>query len=206
MDNPDKATKEKVNMTKDQKTVPKASESNPGATGGETERPKTPSSATTSMREVMDYMTDPKGGTSADKTKITKQWTKVLKNMEKVELNLQTTQQKILEDIYKIRTENVSDSKQVGLVRAVVSRTIEKIKGTQKSLEENRISLDEDLQEVDVDENGLITEDDQNMLRDVLEKQTEELFIRLDCISVALGDGIKTIKDLANTPTKFTED
>ena len=126
--------------------------------------------------------------------------------MEKIESDMETKERKILEDIYKIRTENVSDSKQIGLVRIVVTRTIDKIKETQKSIEANRVKLDEDLQEVEVEDESPFTEEDQNTLREVLEKQTDDLFLRLNNISINLEEEIKTIKDLTKTPTKFTED
>ena len=61
------------------------------------------------------------------------------------------------------------------------------------------------IQDLETDDDT-ITEKDINMLRDVLEKQMEELFVRLDTIAVKLGKEVKTIKDLTRTPTKFTED
>ena len=70
--------------TDDQKTVPKAQESGLGATGGETDRPKTPSPATASMRDMLNYMTDPKGANTVERTKVAKQWNKVIKNREKI--------------------------------------------------------------------------------------------------------------------------
>ena len=80
-------------------------------------------------------MADPRGGTLQEKTKIIKQLTKVTKNMEKTETNLQNASFKILEDIYRAKENKVSDSEQVGLVRAVVSRTIEKVRTSQKNLD-----------------------------------------------------------------------
>ena len=94
----------------------------------------------------------------------------------------------------------------MGVIRAIVSRTIDKVKGAQKSVDENRASLDDDIQELEVEDECWITEKVQNMLRDVLEKQMEELFVRLDTIAVKLGKEVKTIKDLTSTPTKFTQD
>ena len=110
-----------------------------------------------------------------------------------------------MEEIKLAKEESEPDSEQIGIVKARVKRAVEGVRTSQKELDKSKANLTDLIADQDSDAD-ILTDETLEMLRKVIEKQTDGLQDRLELIAIRLENAGKTIKDLTSSPTKFQED
>ena len=81
-------------------------------------------------------------------------WKKKTKNMERVDIEVDLKEKRILEETSDLRNKNETNAKIVGEIKNIVERTLEELKDMQKCLKNNYIIVDEMLQDLDTDKKG----------------------------------------------------
>ena len=157
------------------------------------------------MEIILQILEHEKAGTSKKKEIITKAWKKNTKKNENTAQKFERSAEDLRAQIEVVEKKN-EPTKEVNLIKTRVSREVERIKKAQEDIEKEKDILANVMWDQEESKDTEITAGMLETLRHVNESESQKLIDRLDTIFIDLEDKIKTIRDLTDSPSKFSED